>query len=161
MKLQDLRMLDRYEQVRLYTPAEFERRWQVARSVMQTHGCRTLVVFSPSFEGYDQWLADVRGLNLVIVPESGAVPGAAARGFCAVCRAANAYGNSNYCRSGADIARASRRARGGCEPGCDDGFPARSAWKRRTCGCDARNVCRTRGKKRRGNYGDSQREPHP
>lgn len=80
MKLQELRMLDRYEQVRLYTPAEFERRWQVVRRVMQARDCRALAVFSPSFEGYDQWLADVRGLNLVIVPESGAVQGERTRG---------------------------------------------------------------------------------
>lgn len=75
MKLQNLQMQNRYEQVRLYSPDEFERRWRVARGVMQAHECRAMLVFNPFFEGYDQWIADTRGLNLVLVKENGTVIG--------------------------------------------------------------------------------------
>ena len=75
MEFEHCTMVHRYEQVRVYTPKEFERRWALAREVAAKAGCGALLVCGPSAEGLDQYLADVRGLSAVILPLRGGAVG--------------------------------------------------------------------------------------
>lgn len=66
-------MLDRYEQVLYCSPAEFERRWAVAREVMKDRGVDLLVVLEGSYEGYSLWLAALRDPRCIILPAEGSL----------------------------------------------------------------------------------------
>ena len=71
MDRQRCTMLDRYEQVDMYSRGEFVRRWTLTRRIMQEHDCQALLVCSAASEGFDQWLTGVHNAALAILPMEG------------------------------------------------------------------------------------------
>lgn len=71
MDRQSCTMLDRYEQVDMYSRDEFIRRWTLTRRIMQEHDCQALLVCSAASEGFDQWLTGVHNAALAILPMEG------------------------------------------------------------------------------------------
>lgn len=56
MKLTDRKMLERFEQVLFFGKEEMERRWALARSVMEEQQADYLMVLEGSYEGYNHWI---------------------------------------------------------------------------------------------------------
>ena len=75
MNLKNYPMLNRYVQTETYSQGEYERRWALLQRIMKEKNCSALIVFSPIFEGYDQWIAGVRGLEYVVVSQEGDILG--------------------------------------------------------------------------------------
>ena len=73
MDLKQTYMLDRYEQMLVYPKEELERRWALARQVMEEQGADLLLVLEGSFEGYNHWFAGSREFECIIIPKAGDV----------------------------------------------------------------------------------------
>lgn len=71
------RMLDRYEQVMLYSPAEFRRRIDGVADLMKKHDVQTLIFLECAEEAYDEWLLGRRFLEYMIVRQDGTAVGVA------------------------------------------------------------------------------------
>ena len=63
-------MVGRYEQVELFTPAEYDRRLQGIRRVMREQQVEVALFLECGEETYDHWLTGRRYLDLMIVPEA-------------------------------------------------------------------------------------------
>ena len=69
------KMLSRFEQVILYSDAEYRRRAEAVRAVMKAAGVQVLIFLECAEEAYDEWLTGRRLLDYVIVPEEGEILG--------------------------------------------------------------------------------------
>jgi len=65
------RMVARYEQVELFTPAEYQRRIDGVRKIMKQKNVDVALFLEPAEETYDHWLTGRRFLDYVIVPAQG------------------------------------------------------------------------------------------
>lgn len=68
-------MLSRFEQVILYSKAEYHRRAELIRRVMKDAGVQVTIFLECAEEAYDEWLTGRRMLEYVIVPEQGEILG--------------------------------------------------------------------------------------
>ncbi len=68
-------MVNRYEQVQLFSSAEFARRIACVRSVMEQKQVQVAVFLECATEAYDEWLMGRRFLEYMIVPAEGEVIG--------------------------------------------------------------------------------------
>ncbi len=68
-------MVNRFEQVELYSPAEYLRRIDVLREVMRKHGVSVLLFCECSEEAYDHWLTGRWFLDMMVVSRDGQVTG--------------------------------------------------------------------------------------
>ncbi len=71
MNLTGKPMVNRYEQVQLFSEAEFARRMDCVRSVMEKKQVQKLVFLECAVEAYDEWLMGRRFLEYMIVPAEG------------------------------------------------------------------------------------------
>lgn len=69
------KMLHRFEQVILYSEAEYRRRIGAIRQVMAEKGVAVTIFLECAEEAYDEWLTGRRLLEYVIVPEEGEILG--------------------------------------------------------------------------------------
>ena len=65
------RMVARYEQVELFSPAEYRRRIAGVREIMKQKNVDAALFLEPAEETYDHWLTGRRFLDYVIVPAQG------------------------------------------------------------------------------------------
>lgn len=68
-------MVGRYEQVELFSPAEYRRRMDGIRRVMREQQVEAVLFLECGEEAYDHWLMGRRYLDLMIVPENGEAVG--------------------------------------------------------------------------------------
>ena len=68
-------MVGRYEQVELFSKAEYRRRLDGIRRVMKEQEVECALFLEPGEETYDHWLTGRRYLDLIIVPETGEATG--------------------------------------------------------------------------------------
>ncbi|MDY3917933.1 MAG: M24 family metallopeptidase [Candidatus Limivivens sp.] len=71
MKLTGRKMLERFEQVLVFGEEEMERRWALARQVMQEQEADYLIVLEGSYEGYNHWFMGNRECEAILVPKEG------------------------------------------------------------------------------------------
>ena len=64
-------MVARYEQVELFSPAEYRRRIAGVREIMKQKNVDTALFLEPAEETYDHWLTGRRFLDYLIVPAQG------------------------------------------------------------------------------------------
>lgn len=64
-------MVNRYEQVELFSLEEYRRRIRGVRDIMKQRGVQTALFLECAEETYDHWLAGRRFLDYIIVPEQG------------------------------------------------------------------------------------------
>ncbi len=64
-------MVNRFEQVELFSKAEYKRRMDGIRRVMKEQGVQAALFLECSEETYDHWLMGHRFLDLMLVPETG------------------------------------------------------------------------------------------
>lgn len=69
MNYQGKQMVNRYEQVELFSKAEYQRRMDGIRSVMRSQEVQVALFLECGEETYDHWLMGRRFLDLMIVPE--------------------------------------------------------------------------------------------
>ncbi len=68
-------MINRFEQVMLYSPAEFRRRIDGITDLMKKRDVETLIFLECAEEGYDEWLLGKRYLEYMIVRADGTAVG--------------------------------------------------------------------------------------
>lgn len=71
MKLDGNRMLERFEQTLVFGKEEMERRWGLAREVMEQQQADCLLVLEGSYEGYNHWFMGNRECEGILVPKKG------------------------------------------------------------------------------------------
>lgn len=71
MNFKDKYMLERYEQILVYSKLEMERRWQLARKIMTEQNADALIVLEGSYEGYNYWFTGNREPEAIIIPKEG------------------------------------------------------------------------------------------
>lgn len=71
MNYYNYNMVNRYEQVELFSSGEYRRRIQGVRDIMVKRGVRTALFLECAEETYDHWLTGRRFLDYIIVPEQG------------------------------------------------------------------------------------------
>ncbi len=64
-------MVNRYEQVELFSPAEYRRRLQGVRDIMQQQDVQMALFLECAEETYDHWLTGRRFLDYILVPQQG------------------------------------------------------------------------------------------
>ena len=73
MKLTDRKMLERFEQVLFFGKEEMERRWALARSVMEEQQADYFMVLEGSYEGYNHWFMGNRECEAILIPKEGEI----------------------------------------------------------------------------------------
>ena len=73
MKLTDRKMLERFEQILFFGKEEMERRWALARSVMEEQQADYLMVLEGSYEGYNHWFMGNRECEAILIPKEGEI----------------------------------------------------------------------------------------
>lgn len=71
MNYYNYNMVNRYEQVELFSEAEYRRRIQGVRDIMKQKNVQTALFLECAEETYDHWLTGRRFLDYIIVPEQG------------------------------------------------------------------------------------------
>ncbi len=74
-------MRDRYEQVEYYSSAEYRRRWEVCRSVMEENDVDLLLIVDAARECHDTWVTGRRLLDTIIIPKCGDILGILGREY--------------------------------------------------------------------------------
>lgn len=64
-------MVNRYEQVELFSPSEYRRRINGVRDIMKQKNVQTAIFLECAEETYDHWLTGRRFLDYVIIPQDG------------------------------------------------------------------------------------------
>ena len=75
MILQGKTMRDRYEQVEMYSKAEFHRRAEIVREELRRESLKAAIVVNPANEGWECWLTGKEFMEYVIVPVEGEIIG--------------------------------------------------------------------------------------
>ncbi len=75
------KMINRYEQVQLYSESEFERRRAGILQIMKEHSVQKLLFLEPCEEAYDEWLTGERFLEYMIADSDGSVIGVSQKNF--------------------------------------------------------------------------------
>lgn len=73
MKLTEKRMLERFEQILFFGREEMERRWALARKVMEEQQADYLMILEGSYEGYNHWFMGNRECEAILIPKEGEI----------------------------------------------------------------------------------------
>ncbi len=90
--LKDNFMRGRYAQVELYPQAEFTRRWDIARSVMNEANVDVMLVVDAARESYDTWFSGRKMIDTVIIPKENDIIAVLHREYDESCFAADLEG---------------------------------------------------------------------